>query len=113
MAARSVIEGSELVKDMKKGKAFILTGIIFLAVGALFNIRNIIRLVSLLTAPEPESIGIIGGADGPTAIFISERLFMDISISEKAGLALIIAAPILIIIGIVSLCRGRHPRRPK
>ena len=64
--------------------------------------------MSLLTAPEPESIGIIGGADGPTAIFISERLFMDISISEKAGLLLIIAAPILIIIGVVKCIINRR-----
>ena len=93
--------------NKKKGKAFILTGIILLALGLLLNIRNIIRLVSLLTAPEPESIGIIGGADGPTAIFLSERIFMDISILEKAGLLLIIAAPILIITGKVKIIRTK------
>ena len=108
MAARSVIEGSELVKDMKKGKAFILTGISFLAVGLLVNIRVICGIIRMLTAYKTESIGIIGGADGPTAIFISERLFMDISIPEKAGLALIIAAPVFIIIGIVKCIRDRR-----
>ena len=113
MAARSVIDGSELVKDMKKGKAFILTGISFLAVGLLVNIRVICGIIRMLTAYKTESIGIIGGADAHTAIFISKFIFRDMSILEKAGLALIIAAPILIVIGIVSLCRGRRPRRPK
>ena len=108
MAARLVIYGSELVKAMKKGKAFILTGVISLAVGLLVNIRVICGIISMLTSDKTESIGIIGGADAPTAIFISERLFMDMSIIEKAGLLLIIAAPILIIIGVVKCIINRR-----
>ena len=108
MAARLVIYGSELVKAMKKGKAFILTGVISLAVGLLVNIRVICGIISMLTSDKTESIGIIGGADAPTAIFISERLFMDMSIIEKAGLLLIIAAPILIFIGVVKCIINRR-----
>ena len=95
---------------MKKGKAFILTGISCLAVGLLVNIRVICGIIYMLTSDKTESIGIIGGADAPTAIFISERIFKDMWIFEKAGLLLIIAAPILIIIGIVSIFRGRRPQ---
>ncbi|SEH41872.1 hypothetical protein SAMN02910265_00553 [Ruminococcus flavefaciens] len=92
----------------KKGKAFILTGIIFLAVGLLVNIRVILGIIRTLTSDEPESIGIIGGADSPTVIFISGRIFMDMSILEKAGLLLIIAAPIPIIIGTVKCIINRR-----
>ena len=92
----------------KKEKAFILTGIIFLAVGLLVNIRVILGIIRTLTSDEPESIGIIGGADSSTAIFISERIFMDMSILEKAGILLIIAAPILIIIGTVKCIINRR-----
>lgn len=92
----------------KKEKAFILTGIIFLAVGLLVNIRVILGIIRTLTSDEPESIGIIGGADAPTAIFISESVFKNMSILEKAGLLLIIAAPILIITGIVKCLRTKQ-----
>ena len=109
MAARSVIYGSELVKAMKKfsGKNLLLTGVICLAAGLLVNIRVICGIISMLTSDKTESIGIIGGADAPTAIFISERIIKDMSIIEKAGLLLIIAAPILIIIGVVKCIRKK------
>ena len=107
MGVRIITAKIGTVKTMKTktGKAFILTGIIFLAVGMLVNIRVIHGIIRTLTSDESKSISIIGGADSPTAIFISERIFMDMSIIEKAGLLLIILAPILIIIGTVILCR--------
>lgn len=92
----------------KSGKAYIISGVILLFAGILANIRTILRLVSIITAPEPEGIGIIGGADAPTAIFLTDRLLMDINIIEKAGLLLIIAAPVLIIIGIVKCIKSKH-----
>lgn len=109
MAARSVIQESEAVRAMKKksGKAYIISGVILLLAGLLANIRTIFMIVSILTAPEPEGIGIIGGADAPTAIFLTERLFNEINIIEKAGLLLIIAAPVLIIIGTVKCIRKK------
>ncbi|MCR4639456.1 hypothetical protein [Ruminococcus sp.] len=95
----------------KSGKAYIISGAILLIAGILANIRTISRLVSIITAPEPEGIGIIGGADAPTAIFLTDRIFMDINIIEKAGLLLIIIAPVLIIIGIVKcLCKKRRSK---
>ena len=108
MAARAFIDVNEAVKAMKKksGKAFILTGIIFFAVGLLVNIRVIRGIIIMLISDEPKSIGIIGGADAPTAIFISSRIFRDMSILEKAGLLLIIAVPFLITIGIVKYRRA-------
>ena len=116
MGVRIITAKIGTVKTMKTktGKAFILTGIIFLAVGMLVNIRVIHGIIRTLTSDESKSISIIGGADSPTAIFISERIFMDMSIIEKAGLLLIILAPILIIIGTVILCRGRrHEKKSK
>ena len=91
----------------KKGLDFILAGVICLAVGLLVNIRVICGIIRMLNAYKTESIGIIGGADAPTAIFISKFIFRDMSILEKAGLLLIIAAPILIIIGIVKCIRKK------
>ena len=93
----------------KSGKAFILTGIIFFAVGLLVNIRVIRGIIIMLISDEPKSIGIIGGADAPTAIFLTDRLFGELNIIEKAGLLLIVIAPVLIIIGIVKcLCTKRR-----
>ncbi|WP_303823977.1 hypothetical protein [Ruminococcus flavefaciens] len=86
----------------KSGKALIISGVIMLLTGILFNIRTIFGLIDLLTADESADIGIIGGADAPTAIFLTDRIFADMMIIEKAGLLLLIAAPILIIVGIVS-----------
>ena len=89
----------------KSGKAYIISGVILLLAGIIANIRTIFLLVSIITAPEPEGIGIIGGADAPTAIFLTDRLLMEINIIEKAGLLLIIIAPVLIIIGAVKTIR--------
>ncbi|WP_294411789.1 hypothetical protein [Ruminococcus flavefaciens] len=95
----------------KSGKAYIISGAILLLAGILANIRTIFLLVNILTAPEPEGIGIIGGADAPTAIFLTDRLFGELNIIEKAGLLLIIIAPVLIIIGIVKcLCTKRRSK---
>ena len=95
----------------KSGKAYIISGAILLLAAILANIRTIFLLVSILTAPEPEGIGIIGGADAPTAIFLTDRLFGELNIIEKTGLLLIIIAPVLIIIGIVKcLCKKRRSK---
>ena len=60
--------------------------------------------------PEPK-IGIIGGLDGPTGIFPIDHFLLDMNILEKAGLLLIIIAPVLIIIGIVKcLCTKRRSK---
>ena len=98
----------------KRGKAYMISGLILLLAGILANLRTIFLIVNILTAPEPEGIGIIGGADAPTAIFLTNRLFNEISIIEKAGLLLIVAALVLIIIGLIKcLFRERRPRRSK
>ena len=93
----------------KSGKALIISGAIMLLTGILFNIRTIFGLIGLLTADESADIGIIGGADAPTAIFLTDRIFADMMIIEKAGLLLLIAAPILIVVGIAKCIKSKHP----
>lgn len=92
----------------KSGKALIISGAIMLLTGILFNIRTIFGLIGLLTADESADISIIGGADAPTAIFLTDRIFADMMIIEKAGILLLIAVPILIIVGIVKCIKSKH-----
>ena len=92
----------------KSGKECIVSAVLMLLTGLLINIRTMIGLIGVFTADEPEHIGIIGGADAPTAIFLTDRIFADMSIFEKAGLLLIIISLVLVIIGIVKCRRNKH-----
>ena len=92
----------------KSGKTFILSGLILLFAGLLTDIRVILRLLKAITAHKLDKIGIIGGADEPTARFLIESIFRDMNIIEKAGLLLIIIALLLIIIGIIKCIINKH-----
>jgi len=85
-----------------------ISGAILLLAGLLADIRVILRLVITITAPEPDGISIIGGADEATARFIIESIFRDMNIIEKAGLLLIIFSAALIITGIVKCMINKH-----
>ena len=62
------------------------------AVVLLFELTALVfYLISTRTLPESEAIGIIGGADGPTAIFVA-RETVDIPPLLLAAVALILSA---------------------
>ncbi len=94
----------------KSGKVLIIMGFVFLAAGVYINywrFRWLIGWIGYVMDPEPK-IGIIGGLDGPTGIFPIDHFLLDMNILEKAGLLLIVAAPVLIVIGIVKCRRNKH-----
>ncbi len=55
----------------------LLTGIALLSLGYL------IPIMIILLTPQQDSIGIIGGADGPTAIFLTSKLFFNFPLLLK------------------------------
>ena len=68
-------------------------------IGAFLIITGVLTpWISLLLMPPAPSVGIIGGADGPTAIFLTSTLWID-SIYGR----IIICGSIILIIGIIIL----------
>ena len=85
-------------------------GALTTVIGGLFSIIGIIPFVSSIVtrffAPS-SSIGIIGGADGPTAIFATNTLFdmpaFLATIIAIAGLCIAVFGVIVLIVGVVFL----------
>lgn len=74
-----------------------ILGIIFGAIGILVAVAGII-----LNVKERMSISIIGGADGPTSIFLAGKV--------GAGVAIfpIVSGVVLLVVGIVLWCAGKR-----
>ena len=75
--------------------------IITIIIGAVLIISSIVTpWISLLLMPPAPSVGIIGGADGPTAIFVTSTLWIN-SIYGKLtilGITALIVGVVLLII---------------
>lgn len=88
----------------------IIVGALTTVIGGLFSIIGAIPFVSSIVtrlfAPS-SSIGIIGGADGPTAIFATNTLFdmpaFLATIIAIAGLCIAVFGVIVLIVGVVFL----------
>lgn len=67
------IDRIEMRKIMKRNILKILC-LVFGVVFAVLAIALVISAVQMRTAANAASVGIIGGADGPTAIFLTQKL---------------------------------------
>jgi Na+-transporting methylmalonyl-CoA/oxaloacetate decarboxylase beta subunit len=74
--------------------------IILLIIGAIIFLVGIVPIVSMkIYTSQHGAIGIIGGADGPTAIYLTSRLFSGMPIIFMLlGLGLIVSAVVLLIV---------------
>jgi hypothetical protein len=75
--------------------------IILLIIGAIIFLAGIVvPIVSMrIYTSQHGAIGIIGGADGPTAIYLTSRLFSGMPIIFMLlGLGLIVSAVVLLIV---------------
>ncbi len=75
-----------------------IAGIILLIAGAVSSITGAITLLNI-RSNVPSNISIIGGADGPTAIFLAGKLGFWIYGPIIAGVVLVVLGIILIIYG--------------
>ncbi len=81
--------------------------IISIIIGILLLISGIVTpWISLLLMPPESSIGIIGGADGPTAIFVTSTLWIN-SIYGR----LTILGVIALIVGVVLLVISKFKKK--
>ena len=81
--------------------------IISIIIGALLIIGGIVTpWISLLLMPPTLSVGIIGGADGPTAIFVTSTLWIN-SIYGKITILGVIA----LIVGVVFLIISKFKKK--
>ena len=81
--------------------------IISIIIGALLIISGIlIPRISYLLMPPTPSVGIIGGADGPTAIFLTSTLWIN-SIYGR----LIILGILALIVGVVLLIISKFKKK--
>lgn len=74
-----------------------ILGIIFGAIGILVAVAGII-----LNVKERMSISIIGGADGPTSIFLAGKVGTGVAIFP------IVSGVVLLVVGIVLWCAGKR-----
>ena len=86
----------------------LISGISAIICGASLIAFRIIRLFS--TSREADNIGIIGGADAPTAIFLTSRLglFNILGIAGILGITALIAGIALVILSIIT-----HTKKPE
>ena len=76
--------------------------IIAIIIGALLIISGIVTpWISLLLMPPTPSVGIIGGADGPTAIFVTSNLWIN-SIYGRITILGVIALIVCVVLLIIS-----------
>lgn len=81
--------------------------IIAIIIGALLIISGIVTpWISLLLMPPAPSVGIIGGADGPTAIFVTSSLWIN-SIYGRITILGVIA----LIVGVVLLIISKFKKK--
>lgn len=74
------------------------TGIVSIAVGAVIAAAS-----TVLKLMENRSVSIIGGADGPTSVFVAGKLGSGSEYTEYVGVA---AGILLVIAGAVMLCKA-------
>lgn len=74
------------------------TGIVSIAAGAVIAAAS-----TVLKLMENRSVSIIGGADGPTSVFVAGKLGSGSEYTEYVGVA---AGILLVIAGAVMLCKA-------
>lgn len=76
-----------------------IAGIVLLIVGVIALAAGAVALFSVFSAGSkvPSNASIIGGADGPTAIFLAGELGMPVYILVIVGAVLVLAGLILIL----------------
>ncbi len=81
---------------------------ILLTVGVVLAVATVVSiavpLIQTATAPS-ESVAIIGGADGPTAIYLTRRLFWDLL---QGRVWLFLAGVILVIVALIVKKTGKN-----
>lgn len=86
------------------GVVTIITGFCALVAGILYKLGDKYFRLGSLRSNQAASIGIIGGADGPTSVFISDKETLSVFLS--AAINLIVSAAALVL-------RLRKRLRPK
>ena len=88
---------------MKKAVSVLITiaGVILIAIGAIPKLATFAANASSVA----QSVSVIGGADGPTAIFIAGKMGTDFG-----GVSMIVGA-VLTVIGVVMLVKENISRR--
>lgn len=93
-------------------KLTFISGISAAALGAVLLVIRILLFFSAADrATEAHTIGIIGGADGPTAIFLTSKIGLPrlLGISGICGLLSLAAGIALIIIGTILYIKSKKP----
>ena len=91
---------------MKKG--FLIAGAILSGGGVLGLAAIALYLISIAVKPS-ESVGIIGGADGPTAIFLTGRLASPLIMALLPFVATILIGAAFLIVALVIHIRHKKP----
>lgn len=88
-----------------------LTFISGISAAALGAVLLVIRILFFFRATESHTIGIIGGADGPTAIFIAGNIGLPrlLGIPGICGLLSLAVGIALIIIGTILYIKSKKP----
>lgn len=93
---------------MKKG--FLIAGAILSGGGVLGLAVIALYLIHIAASPS-ESIGIIGGADGPTAIFLTERLASPLFMALLPFVVTILIGAAFLIIALVIHIRQKKQEK--
>ena len=82
---------------MKKtaGIVILISGIVLLAAGIISSVAGVAALLKI-RSNVPSNISIIGGADGPTAVFLAGKLGLPVYVSIIAGFILLVTGIIII-----------------
>ena len=75
-----------------------IIAVIAIILGTLITIAGLIATIAIMRAKQAASVGIIGGADGPTAVFMTTS---PNAVFGIGGLLLALLGVVLLIIGIV------------
>ncbi len=73
-----------------------ITGIVLLAVGVLVNVVGAITFY-IVGSYVPPNASIIGGADGPTAVFLAGRIGLPVYGTIVGGVVLVIVGIVLLV----------------